>query len=245
MQSLTRTNDAPRVARWIKRAGVVGAIAGAGFLGVSLPASAAPTSTWDAVADCESSGDWSINTGNGYYGGLQFLQSTWEAYGGLAYAQRADLATKEQQIAVAEATLAGQGWEAWACASIVGASGEADVDSAAAPSIRPAATPALPMTAMTPPHPTTPSSRTIRATTSLHPGPTGGAAARTAQTTKEARSTAVHPAIRVAGPVQPKPDRPAAVPAPADPTRKNDCNHQAMARRIPSVGPSPAQPPNL
>jgi len=132
MQSLTRTNDAPLVARWIKRAGVVGAIAGAGFLGVSLPASAAPTSTWDAVADCESSGDWSINTGNGYYGGLQFLQSTWEAYGGLAYAQRADLATKEQQIAVAEATLAGQGWEAWACASIVGASGEADVDSAAA-----------------------------------------------------------------------------------------------------------------
>ena len=132
MPSLTRTNDAPLVARWIKRAGVVGAIAGAGFLGVSLPASAAPASTWDAVADCESSGDWSINTGNGYYGGLQFLQSTWEAYGGLAYAQRADLATKKQQIAVAEATLAGQGWEAWACASIVGASGEADVDSAAA-----------------------------------------------------------------------------------------------------------------
>jgi hypothetical protein len=132
MTSPTRTSDAPRGTRWIKRAGVVGAIAGAGFLGISLPASAAPTSTWDAVADCESSGDWSINTGNGYYGGLQFLQSTWEAYGGLAYAERADLATKEQQIAVAEATLAGQGWEAWACASIVGASGEADVDSAAA-----------------------------------------------------------------------------------------------------------------
>ena len=75
MPSLTRTNAAPRATRWIKRATVVGAIAGAGFLGISLPASAAPTSTWDAVADCESSGDWSINTGNGYYGGLQFLQS--------------------------------------------------------------------------------------------------------------------------------------------------------------------------
>jgi hypothetical protein len=132
MPSLTRTNAAPRATRWVKRATVVGAIAGAGFLGISLPASAAPTSTWDAVADCESSGDWSINTGNCYYGGLQFLQSTWEAYGGLAYAERADLATKEQQIAIAEATLAGQGWEAWACASIVGASGEAEVDSAVA-----------------------------------------------------------------------------------------------------------------
>jgi len=56
---------------------------------------------WDAIAECESGGDWHINTGNGYYGGLQFAQSTWEANGGLAYAPRADLATREQQIAVA------------------------------------------------------------------------------------------------------------------------------------------------
>ena len=56
---------------------------------------------WDAIAECESGGDWHINTGNGYYGGLQFSQSTWEAAGGLAYAPRADLATREQQIAVA------------------------------------------------------------------------------------------------------------------------------------------------
>lgn len=56
---------------------------------------------WDAIAQCESRGNWHINTGNGYYGGLQFLQSTWVANGGLAYAQRADLATREQQIAVA------------------------------------------------------------------------------------------------------------------------------------------------
>lgn len=57
---------------------------------------------WDSIAACESGGNWSINTGNGYYGGLQFLQSTWVAAGGLEYAPRADLASREQQIAVAE-----------------------------------------------------------------------------------------------------------------------------------------------
>jgi hypothetical protein len=56
---------------------------------------------WDAIAQCESGGNWSINTGNGYYGGLQFLQATWIGAGGLRYAPRADLATREQQIAVA------------------------------------------------------------------------------------------------------------------------------------------------
>lgn len=71
------------------------------------------TSAWDQVASCESSGDWAINTGNGFYGGVQFTQSTWEAFGGLRYAPRADLATREEQIAVAEATRATQGWGAW------------------------------------------------------------------------------------------------------------------------------------
>jgi len=70
-------------------------------------------SVWDTIAACESGGNWAINTGNGYYGGLQFSQSTWEAYGGLAYAARADLASPGEQIAVAERTLAGQGWGAW------------------------------------------------------------------------------------------------------------------------------------
>lgn len=76
-------------------------------------ASAATVSTWDKVAECESSGTWSINTGNGYYGGLQFSQSTWAAYGGTRYAPRADLASKAQQILVAEKVLAGQGPGAW------------------------------------------------------------------------------------------------------------------------------------
>lgn len=68
---------------------------------------------WDALAQCEASGDWHINSGNGYYGGTQTTQSTWEAFGGLAYAPRADLASKAQQIAVNERILAAQGWAAW------------------------------------------------------------------------------------------------------------------------------------
>lgn len=76
-------------------------------------AHAASVSTWDKVAACESTNNWHINTGNGYYGGLQFTQSTWKAYGGTRYAPRADLATKSQQIAIAEKVLAGQGPGAW------------------------------------------------------------------------------------------------------------------------------------
>jgi cell wall-associated NlpC family hydrolase len=81
-------------------------------------AEAASVTTWDKVADCESSGNWHINTGNGYYGGLQFTRSTWEAYGGLRYASRADLATKTEQIIIAEKVLAGQGPGAWPVCSV-------------------------------------------------------------------------------------------------------------------------------
>ncbi|PWI19456.1 peptidoglycan-binding protein [Streptomyces sp. Act143] len=68
---------------------------------------------WACVAECESSGRWNVNTGNGFYGGLQFWQPTWEEFGGLTYAPRADLATRAQQIAVAQEVLAVQGWGAW------------------------------------------------------------------------------------------------------------------------------------
>ncbi|OIJ92659.1 transglycosylase family protein [Streptomyces colonosanans] len=96
----------------------------AGSAGVAIPligagvAHAADADTWNKVAACESSHNWSINTGNGYYGGLQFTQSTWEAYGGTAYAHRADLATRDQQIAVAEKVLRGQGPGAWPSCSV-------------------------------------------------------------------------------------------------------------------------------
>ena len=87
-------------------------------------AEAASASAWDRLAGCESGGNWSINTGNGFYGGLQFTASTWRAYGGTAYASRADLASRSQQIAVAQRVLAGQGWGAWpACSAKLHLSG--------------------------------------------------------------------------------------------------------------------------
>jgi cell wall-associated NlpC family hydrolase len=91
-------------------------IAGVGLaapLATATSASAVTVTTWDRVAQCESGGDWSINTGNGYYGGLQFSESTWSAYGGTSYAPRADLASKGQQIVVGEKVLASQGPSAW------------------------------------------------------------------------------------------------------------------------------------
>ncbi|MDQ0988368.1 transglycosylase family protein [Streptomyces sp. V2I9] len=96
----------------------------AGGAGIALPlitaasAGAAPSEVWEKVAACESSGNWSVNTGNGYYGGLQFSGSTWAAYGGTEYAPRADLATRDQQIAVAERVLDGQGPGAWPTCSV-------------------------------------------------------------------------------------------------------------------------------
>jgi hypothetical protein len=84
-------------------------------------ADAATGRTWDALARCESGGNWHINTGNGYYGGLQFSGGTWLAYGGAKYAARADLASREEQIAIAEKVLKGSGWGAWpACSARLG-----------------------------------------------------------------------------------------------------------------------------
>jgi resuscitation-promoting factor RpfB len=78
---------------------------------------------WDALARCESNGNWAINTGNGFFGGVQFDQNTWERQGGLRYAPRADLATREEQIAIADVTRARQGWGAWpVCSGRTGAS---------------------------------------------------------------------------------------------------------------------------
>ncbi|MET8166101.1 transglycosylase family protein [Streptomyces sp. NPDC005329] len=97
----------------------VAALAGVTGVAIAAPlmaagsASAATASEWDAVAQCEAGGNWSINTGNGYYGGLQFSASTWAAYGGTAYASTADQASKSQQIAIGEKVLAGQGKGAW------------------------------------------------------------------------------------------------------------------------------------
>ncbi len=125
------------------------AVAGAVVLGTPVAlagtANAAPDSDWDALAQCESGGDWSINTGNGYSGGLQFHPNTWSAFGGSGSAHTA---SRSEQIAVAERVLAGQGWGAWpACSSKLGLSSSAEpervrasapTESAPAPAAAPA-----------------------------------------------------------------------------------------------------------
>ena len=90
-----------------------GAVLGGGGIALADHASAATDNEWDRVAGCESGGNWAINTGNGYHGGLQFTQGTWAAHGGSEFAPSANLATREEQIAVAERVLATQGRGAW------------------------------------------------------------------------------------------------------------------------------------
>src|ERR1700719_1088361 len=90
-----------------------GAVIGGGGIALAGQATAAPDSEWDRVAACESGGNWGINTGNGYHGGLQFSQGTWASHGGGEYASSANQATRDQQIAVAERVLATQGRGAW------------------------------------------------------------------------------------------------------------------------------------
>jgi LysM repeat protein len=99
----------------MNRTALAGAVLTATVSGAvfSTTANAAPVSVWDRVASCESGGNWHINTGNGYFGGLQFSAGTWRAYGGAAYASRADLASKTAQISIAERVLNSQGPGAW------------------------------------------------------------------------------------------------------------------------------------
>ncbi|AXK35299.1 LysM peptidoglycan-binding domain-containing protein [Streptomyces armeniacus] len=100
-------------------AGVTGAGIAIPLLGAGS-AQAADAATWDRVAECESGGLWSSNGGNGYYGGLQLTQDTWEQYGGTDFAERPDLASRGQQIAVAEKILADQGPRAWPSCAVQG-----------------------------------------------------------------------------------------------------------------------------
>ena len=130
----------------VARRGVT--LAAVSIAGVALSASAAnaavpttaPASTWDSLAQCESGGNWGINTGNGYSGGLQFSASTWAAHGGTGSAANA---SREQQIAVAQRVQASQGWGAWpACAAKLGLRGGAAAPQSATTSRRTAVVPA-------------------------------------------------------------------------------------------------------
>ncbi|MFI9614859.1 transglycosylase family protein [Streptomyces sp. NPDC052023] len=121
-----RPRQAPAL---VVAAGVTGSAIAIPLLGAT-GASAAGGTTWDRVAECETGGSWSADTGNGYYGGLQLSQQDWEKYGGLMYAASADRASRSQQIAVAEKVLADQGVGAWAtCGPLVGL--DVDTESAA------------------------------------------------------------------------------------------------------------------
>jgi LysM repeat protein len=111
--------------RTIARTALAGAVAGAPLVVLAPSANAATASAWDRVAQCESGGNWSINTGNGFSGGLQFTAQTWRGFGGTQYAPAAHQATRAQQIAVAEKVLAKLGWGAWpVCSRKAGVTGE-------------------------------------------------------------------------------------------------------------------------
>ncbi|MDQ0984919.1 transglycosylase family protein [Streptomyces sp. V2I9] len=136
-----RPRQAPAL---IVAAGVTGSAIAIPLLGAS-GAHAADSATWDRVAECESGGMWSADLGNGYYGGLQFSQETWSAYGGTEFAPRADLASRSQQISIAEKVLADRGPRAWpSCAVISGLATDGvlpGVDPGTAPSPDPTADP--------------------------------------------------------------------------------------------------------
>jgi hypothetical protein len=115
----------------------VAALAPLAVMAAAGKASAADSGVWDRIAQCESGGNWQINTGNGYYGGLQFSAGTWRAYGGAKYAPTANLASREQQIAIATKVQRASGWGAWpVCSGRAGASGTAPA--AGTPSADPA-----------------------------------------------------------------------------------------------------------
>ena len=128
--------------RRVSRASLTVTVGGAGL---TLPlaagtANAASVDTWEKVAQCESTGRWNLNSGNGHFGGLQFTQATWEAYGGTRYAPRADLADRNEQITVAERVLEGQGPTAWpVCGPRAGLT-VTDAASRDTPRLRPAST---------------------------------------------------------------------------------------------------------
>jgi len=128
-----------RTGRGLLRLAVAGAVAIGTPIALAGNAEAAPSSVWDKVAQCESGGNWNTNTGNGYYGGLQFSASTWRAYGGSGSAHNA---SREQQIAVAERVLAAQGWGAWpVCSRKAGATGYSSSPGKVAPKAAPKAAP--------------------------------------------------------------------------------------------------------
>ena len=166
--------------------GVASAATIAGGIATANEAKAA--SVWDAVAQCESGGNWAINTGNGFYGGLQFTAQTWRGYGGTAYATTANLASREQQIAIAQKVLADAGPGAWPVCSV--RAGLTRANGAAGAGSAPAATPSTTTTKA----PTTTKSTTPSTTKSTTKSTTPSTTKSTTKSTTP-KSTNAAPAV--------------------------------------------------
>lgn len=127
-----RRNNRSHTARFVTIAAGAGALTVAGAI---VDTGVASAHDWPQVAMCESSGDWNINTGNGFYGGLQFTQSTWDAYKPEGAPARADMASVADQVAAAETTLSAQGIGAWpVCGAYLGWGGTTPDSSTRTPS---------------------------------------------------------------------------------------------------------------
>ncbi|WP_405579842.1 transglycosylase family protein [Streptomyces sp. NBC_01190] len=172
-------------------------------------ASAADSAVWDRIARCESGGNWHINTGNGYYGGLQFSAGTWRAYGGGAYASTADRASREQQIAIATKVQHASGWGAWpVCARKAGAYGSAPAASSRpSHSSKPAAV--KPSKSSKSGKPGTSSTSTGSATHRTHRSKTGVSAERTTVRPAKRRHTTASRHISSSAKAHPATPRPA------------------------------------
>ena len=221
--------------------GAVLSSGGAVPLALAGHAAAAPDNEWDRVAACESGGNWAINTGNGYHGGLQFSQGTWASHGGGEYASSANQASRDQQIAVAERVLATQGKGAWpvcgrglSAASPRNVLADAHAPDAPPPDVPPPlfAPPLPPPPADPPPPPPAPE---------LPPPPPAEPAAVDAPPPPPA-----DPAPEPAPPVQAEPvavDAPPAAPAPEPaPPAPVQAESVAVDAPAPDAPPPPAEP---
>ena len=220
-----------------------GAVIGGGSIALAGQAQAAPDSEWDQVARCESGGNWAINTGNGYQGGLQFSAGTWAAHGGTQYAPAANMASKDQQIAIAEHVLATQGRGAWPVCGhgLSGATPRNVVNEpapaapAAAPSDAPVATAdAVPLNAPLPDAPA-PDAPAPEAPASVDAPPADAPAAPQLQII----DVALQDAPPAAGPVT---DTALQAPAPAAPAAADDQTVVVEASAIHALPLAPADP---
>ncbi|BBY45736.1 transglycosylase family protein [Mycolicibacterium celeriflavum] len=222
----------------VAKVAFTGAVLGTGSLALAGQANAATDGEWDQVASCESGGNWAINTGNGYQGGLQFSPSTWSGHGGGEYAPAAHLATKEEQIAVAERVLANQGKGAWpSCGGpLSGATPRNVVDDAAEAVQNVLPPPPPPINPFAPPPPPAPAPFDALAAPVPPPPPAPAPPPPPAPAPVDAMAAP----LPQAPPPPPAPAPPP--PAPAPPPPPASAPIDAMAAPLPEAPPPPPAP---